>query len=84
MVCDWYNIPATDGPGRTDSGPTQVPAATEAAVPTPTTGVSTLPGTGSGPTGTGPMLATVLAGTSLLMVAAGALTRRQVFRRRVR
>lgn len=82
VVCDWYNIPAATVPA--EPTPTQVPTATEAAVPTPTTGVSTLPGTGSGPAGTGGMLASVLAGTSLLMLAAGALTRRQAYRRRVR
>lgn len=86
VVCDWYNIPATTVPSEPTPIPTQqpAPAPTDAAVPspTPTTGVVTLPGTGSGPAGADRTIISVLAGMSVMLLLASAATARGAFARR--
>lgn len=89
VVCDWYNIPATTVPVEPTPAPTQAPVPTQAAAPTatttPATGVVTLPSTGSGSHGADRVAVSILAGTSILMLLAGAVTaNRSYARRRVR
>jgi hypothetical protein len=81
VVCDWYNVPATSVLPMPTPAPTQANAPT----PTPSTGVVSLPDTGSGPSGPGHFTAGLLAGTSMIMLMASAVAaNRPIMRQRDR